>query len=297
MKKLTKLMLFLMAGASTVFVSCNKDDDENTDKSPTINFVGGSGYVDANVQLTVNDAFKVGITASSNATSSTKLVSFKVVRTANNTPVTVLDSTISTKTFGTWTGNFTAQSTATTENWTFTVTDADGESATATFTIQTVAAGPISTYTAKQAGAQSNSTLGSFIDLTGGNIYLSSAAVTNQANVDAVYFNGAGNATIGSVTDSEAKGIFSTLPFTTTNNQTTFVDLTSSMSTSQFDAITDDSGILNALGTPTATQISGLAVNSIVGFKTADGKYGLVKVTALTAGNTGSMTCTIKVQQ
>ena len=256
-------MLYMLVGSVGFLTSCKKDDDDDgTDKYPTMNFVGGAGYVDSNVQLTVGDAFKVGVSAASNATTSTKLVSFKVTRTANNNPVTVLDSTLNAKSMSTWTYNFTAQSSVGTESFKFTITDADGESASLSFTVETVASGAIDTHTGLQAGAQSNTTLGSFIGLSNGTIYKSADAPANSASVDAVYYVPTGGTpSFGAPDDTEADGVFNTLPFTGgTTNGTRFVNLSSSMTATQFDAITDDTAILSNVGTPTSTKVSSLAV-------------------------------------
>ncbi|MCB0431052.1 MAG: hypothetical protein H6585_10755 [Flavobacteriales bacterium] len=307
MKKLTLGILFSLACVCAVFLGCGK---KNVDKSPGISFVNGAGYVASDVQLTAKDTFRVGITASSSTTSGAELVKFTVVRVFHSA-VTVLDSIINAKSFGPWTGTFIANSNVGSEEWRFFVTDADGETASKIMTIQTTER-PIATYTDIKADAQlpSTHTVGSILDLTAGVVFPSSTATYDDSpavNVQALYFNGSGNATIGSLDDSETGDVFNTFRNSFRSDtiklvyydlqNLRFKDLSSGMSTGAFDAVADNAGIADAVGTPLAVKVANLAVNSIIGFKTSDDVYGLLKVTDLVPGDSGSITYTVKVQQ
>ncbi len=127
MKKTIYLFgLLLMAGAM-VFTSCKKDEEEPTvDLTPTLTFIGGAGYTDADVTLAPSSTFKVGINASANSNSNSKIASFKVVRTFNNVATDVFeDMSINESTYN-WEQDLIANAVAGDERWTFTVVDKDG---------------------------------------------------------------------------------------------------------------------------------------------------------------------------
>jgi hypothetical protein len=138
MKRAIYFMGLLLLTGAMVFTSCNKDDDDPVDINPNLAFMGGADYTSSDATFIVGEAFKVGVNASENANSGKKLVSFVVVRTFNNVPTTVLDSSFSSATF-TWEDNLLANAEVGTERWTFTVTDKDGVASQLAFVITTEA--------------------------------------------------------------------------------------------------------------------------------------------------------------
>ena len=97
------------------------------DLTPVLTFIGGAGYTDADADLAPGSTFKVGINSSANSNSNSKIASFIVVRTFNNTPTTVFeDDNINEATF-TWEQDLIANTQSGEERWSFTVTDKDGD--------------------------------------------------------------------------------------------------------------------------------------------------------------------------
>lgn len=131
-----KLLLLLVIPALFVFSGCSEEDDTNL--SPSLEFLGGSQFVSSNVTLAPGDSFYVGLTANQNATSKSKLVNFKAERqiTGQSTPSVILDSTISTSDFDIK-GELLASTIETDETFTFTITDKDGEFKSVSFIVST----------------------------------------------------------------------------------------------------------------------------------------------------------------
>ncbi len=97
MKKF-RLTLLMVAAIGLFATSCKKDNDDNptptpVDKTPSINFKGGAEYTSDDVTVSVGDTLKIGITASSNTNSKSKLVSVKYEVVANNITIATGDST------------------------------------------------------------------------------------------------------------------------------------------------------------------------------------------------------------
>lgn len=285
MRKNFFFLLLVFAVASTVLVSCNKD--ENTDPQvPSINFVGGSGYVSTDGTYPVNTLLKVGINAAANTTSGSKLTKLVVTRTFNNVPTTVLDSTISVSNFNIE-ANFYTASVAGTERFAVKVTDADGESNEISFNITTTPVeATVSIYTAILMGGQSNLNIGSFWSSSNNTVYKQADAALNQNKVDLVYFYGTENkaslaapdeATLGTVW---ASGYFGDW---TIRNATRFKKTTGV----NWDAITTtDDDLINENATGLSlSMVNQLQVGDIVAFETAAtsanaSKKGLYKVSA-----------------
>jgi hypothetical protein len=65
-----------MLAVATLFTSCNKDED-NEDKRPTLNFIGGDGYTSTSSTITLGEEILVGWNAFSNTSTSKKLSHFE----------------------------------------------------------------------------------------------------------------------------------------------------------------------------------------------------------------------------
>ncbi|HBF87340.1 MAG TPA: hypothetical protein DDX39_01770 [Bacteroidales bacterium] len=189
--------------------------------------------------------------------------------------------------------------------FTFTATDKDGEEYAAekeiVITVEEAAVttgDPIDTYTAILMGAQSNATEGSFLATTTGTVYTQANANTNSSLIDIIYYYGSSNlATLCGPTEPTVNGGSGNLTLATgLTTQNATVLSTTTISASEFDAFDDDLEIAQ-LSVGTATLVTSLAVDDVVSFKTAAGKIGVAKVTALTADATGSITLNVKVQQ
>jgi hypothetical protein len=293
-------LLALFVATISLFTSCKKDE-EPTEKEPTINFVGGTGFTSTDVTLPAGSVFKVGITAAANTNSNAKLVKFKVTRTANNVPTTVTDSTLSTATLN-FTRSYTTNMEGSKERWTFEVTDSDGMSKAVTFEITSEAI--VKIYTAILMGGQMNTTVGSFWSSASNTVMKQADAIVNQAKVDFLYFYGTTNlATIAAVDDDQAAIAWNNLfDNWTVKNATRFNKVTGV----NWDNVTEynEELILQYATSLTASKANLLAVGDIVAFQTAatstnPGKKGLFKVTAITgtSGTDRTITLEVKIQK
>ncbi len=186
-------------------------------------------------------------------------------------------------------------------NYELTVTDKDGLTASqsAIITVDaSLAGGPIDTYTAVLMGAQSNLDLGSFLDAETGLVYLIGPATSNQSLIDVVYYYGSQNlATLTAPDDATVGGGAGNLSLCqswTTKNGTRFG--TASVSAAEFDDISNDIEISAQTGISNS-KMTQLAVGNVLSFITVSGKKGLIKVSAITTGSTGTITIDVKIQE
>jgi len=289
-----------LIGAGLLFLSsCSSDTTTPTSQLPTIQFVAGTGLITGDVTLAAGAEIKVRVDAFSNTSSNAKLVDFKITRVFNNLPSVVLDSTINVTSF-TIGIQTTAYPTPGVEKFIFEITDKDNQSASISFNVTTTStAGPIHAWSQKILGAQANTTGSSFAS-SNGTVYTLADAKTNSSLIDWLYFYGATNlACLASPADPDAQSVYNNatngIQTWAVKNPTLFKKITDDIVWSD---IIDDSIILTETATGVdQTKIPQLVVGDILGFITAAGKHGLIRVEAITTGNDGTMTISVKVQQ
>jgi hypothetical protein len=297
--KMRRLALFLMLTAFTsVFTACTKDE-EPTDKAPTIAFKGGAGFISADATLPAGSATMVGIMASANANTNSKLVRFKVTRTFNNVPEVVLDSTLANLSTFSMDGQIDVRREAGSERWTFEIVDKDGQSASLSLNI--TSAPTVNVYTAILMGGQNNVNVGSFWSSSDNKVMKQAEAVANQNKVDLLYFYGTVNqATIAAVDDDQAaiawNDIFSSW---TVKNATRFKKI-GSINWNQVTEYNDEMIVANAVNL-NDSRANMLQVGDIVAFETAatsanPSKKGLFKVISIDGSIGADRTITIEVK-
>jgi len=308
MKKLSYL-LGLLVVAGLILSSCSKDDEAEI-LPPTIAFLGGIYQplnlerVDGDVTVSVGEQFVFGISASKGDKDLRRVYIERVYE--NVATVIVLDSTFSSATFQLDIITF-AYPTAGTEDFTCTVWDKNDKSATIGFTVTIEVPAPdIVTYEDKILGAQFNATGSSFASIDG-TVYTIADAKANSEKVDFLYFFGATNeATLAAPDDADAAEVFDEDDFTvnalvnwTTLNPTRFKVTT--LTSDNFDDIINESQLVPAVtvpSQPTETKSNHLEVGDVLGFKTFDEKFGLIRIDAITGlDNTGTIKITVKVQE
>jgi hypothetical protein len=181
------------------------------------------------------------------------------------------------------------------------VTDNNDLTASGSFTI-TVSGGPIKTWT-KTLGSHQSNTGSSFASITG-EVFQMTEAKANSTLIDFMYYYGnVNNATIAAPDDNDAAAVFTgtaALSTWTTRNSTKFK--ATSMTTAEFDAITDDLLIVSNATGATASTEHPLEVGDVVAFitdgsKAGGSKMGLIKVAAIVTGAGGTMDIVVKVQE
>ena len=165
-------------------------------------------------------------------------------------------------------------------------------------------AGDIDTWKDKVLGSLSHaSTDGSSCASIDGSVYTLSQASANSAKVDFIYFNGSTNPlSLAAPSNSAVQTISSNaVAGWATKNATKLGKLTS-VTAAQFDDCEDDALITTSVTTTavSADIVSSLAVGNVIGFITASGKKGLIKVVTVSTGGAAaneSIKIDIKVQK
>jgi hypothetical protein len=302
MKKVTFFMFSLLIAGMTFISSCSSDDNSNpSDLSPTLTFIGGTGYTSSDVTLTAGTPFKVGLNGASNTLSNSPIQQLIVTRIYNNKPFTVLDTAISVNNFSVdiiMQANYQVGA----EAFYFKVVDKDNQSAEISFTINTTAAvtnDSINTFTMVIMGAQESTNGSSFASIDG-SVYQLAEAKINSAKVDWLYYYGATNhATLAAPDDASAATIFTNstngLQTWAVKNPTRFKTVTDPII---WDAITDDGMIKTQTASGVdQTKIPNLSADTYLSFITASGKKGMIKVESISGTESGTITLSVKVQK
>lgn len=293
MKKITTLFSLILLAGSMIFTGCTKDDSP---VSPTVLLKSGIGYISANAQAAYGDSLQFGITAKSNG--SDNLVKFTIY--ANDEKI--LDSTINTQNFVI--DLISRKSILDTEVWKFVTTDIAGNEGTNTITITGIF-GQISTHNTVTLGAQANITEKSFLSLRNdaANTYFQEEAFYHQADIDMFCFYEYSvdypNYMTLAAPGSKITGIFtgSTAPDNYgTKNVTFFVKTT--LTAAQFDAVHNDAIVLASYDPANKfKKAKALAAGEVYAFMLDSGKYGLLKITAVTGIENGSLQMSVKIQK
>ena len=289
MKKVKFFALMFLAGA-TLFTSCKKDD--SLPASPTISFANNVSSFEIDYATMVNP-YTVTITPT--VTADGEISTFTVKKkdaTGASSTITVTGS-FSGKTTFTETFNLSIDSASSFPlQIIFNVTDKSDQGMEKIFTItrKTGSSGnPIYTFTPTPLGAQNASEGSFFASVAGtGTVYSQSQAAANAANIYITYGVIGTTPNILSLPERANNG------FTAVTGGPTVYYKASSITTTQFDAMTDDLGFSNI----TASTTPKIAVTAGNVYEFVNGtKKGLIKVTAITAGTSGNMTMVVKVQQ
>ncbi|MEW6134807.1 MAG: hypothetical protein AB1583_03735 [Bacteroidota bacterium] len=294
-----RIALFLLLAATTsVFTACTKDE-ESTDKAPTIAFKGSAGFISSDATLPAGSTTMVGIMASANANTNSKLVRFKVTRTFNNVPEVVVDSTLANLSTFSIEGQIDVRREAGSERWTFEIVDKDGQSASLSLNI--TSAPTVNVYTAILMGGQNNVNVGSFWSSSDNKVMKQAETVANQNKVDLLYFYGTLNqATIAAVDDDQAAIAWENLfDSWSVKNATRFKKI-GSIDWNQVTEYNDEMIVANAVEL-NDSRANMLQVGDMVAFETAatsanPGKKGLFKVISIDGSIGADRTITIEVK-
>ncbi|MCF8378374.1 MAG: hypothetical protein K9H49_02285 [Bacteroidales bacterium] len=290
MKKISYL-LGLLAVAGVLFTSCAKDEEEPL--PPTITFLGGvhpgTGWdrVDGDVTLEVGEPFVFGFTAQSK--SDKNLSTIKVTRDYENvSQTTVLDSAVSVSSFTVDIETIAFPNNPGSEVFTIKVTDKNGLSTSASFTITTVPGDPgISSYTNITLGSYTSATNSSFASITGETFSMTEAQDADvQAKIDWVYFHGATYGhTVMSPTNNNLYAVYPQIENWTNKNNTLFAK--TALNQAAYDLVTDKNILILTIQNTGVTLNSnffselisnpgGFAVGDVLAFETHTGNRGLL---------------------
>jgi|SRR5688572_3121622 len=308
MKKFRNYYLSVLAIASLGFLtSCGDDEEIEPEERPTIEFIGGSGFTSGDRTVPAGEEITTKVTAKSGQ-SDTNLERFTIKVAVNGaTAATLFDTTDLKGESFEYTARFFTQGVAGTSVFTYTIEDNKGRTTDKSYTITTTSTNTgaaINTFSTQLFGSFNNPNPSFFATSTGTRYYRNTAP-QNASKIDFVYFYGATNAaTIAAPSDNSfgtgANQISSLgVHNWSTRNATNFK--TVALTATGFDAITTDAGITSAYaaGTNTnpATRASSLTPGTVMGFKTAAGKEGLLKVVTVSGTENGTITIDVKVQK
>ena len=289
MKKTILFLGLAFTGTALLLTSC----DETTHTAPVVSFDQASPVVlDAGVSSAT-------LTGDIVAEAGLESVEFrKIVGLSETLLATISDfsSTSSVTTSDDINYTFSYVLDNITENTTLRVTAIDKDDQDASQSIE-IEVTPINSYTAILMGAQTNTTLGSFLDADEGDVYLIADANSNSEIIDIVYYYGSSNlATLTAPDDETVNGGAGNLSLCVgfaTKNATRFTS--TSITATEFDAI-DSGAEIAALSGLDESKMTDLAIDDVIGFETEDGKKGLIKVADMETGSDGTITIDVKVQ-
>ncbi len=261
----------------------------------------GIEYVHSDVTLQLNSSFLVGLMASSNPYSDASLTHLTIKRIFNvGGVVTPVDSAMNTTNLDV-DHTFFCYSVAGNEEWQFIVTDADGKQSQIGFTITTATApSSIKTYTNKVLGAQLSSSGGAFAS-SDGSVFTMTEAMNSAGSVDWLYiYDDVNGAILAAPNDVFAGTVFSDtitgLPVWPVRNATKFKMTT--LNSAGYNSITTSTQIaaIVAVPVPSDTKEMNITGNNVIGFMTAQGKLGLIRVNAISPSTAGIISIDVKVQ-
>ena len=294
MKKLNFLLGFVLIAFVGFVTSCENDESA---VGPLVGLIAGSGYIASDVTVSAGAPLAFVFEARKG---DRNLSTFSITRDdialqgwdEKDIPSSVNDVYRDTVIFNAPLndGSYT---------YAFTVTDKGDLSVTVSVVITVEGPGDIDTYTAVLMGAQSNLDYGSYLDASAGVVYKQDGAETNPALIDIIYYYGVANlATLTAPDDVTVNGGSGNLTLATgltTKNATRFKEGVG-ISSSEFDAISDDSDIVE-ISSITLSKVNELAVDDVIAFQTVDGRKGLIKISAIDTGADGTITIQVKIQQ
>jgi hypothetical protein len=325
MKNLFRNLLLITSVFSMVFLFSCGDDDEIVDPvalaAPSIQITGSTGTSFDDATALVADGVVIAGDSVFYSVSVTAAGGFNTLRLSGGATGEVTRTTLGidkgTTSTGTLVFGVKTLDTQLGDLVTVTFTAADDQepslSSEETFSFTVVSPGIVS-HTETMLFGQSSSGGGSFYNAVDNAVFTVNEAfnATNQEKVDFVFwYGGTSGYAIGSVVDTDAITAFNeatnsvNLENLTTTNETKFKELSTSIA--DFDAIDNESELLNTFGevAATATKVGGLSStdqSSIFGFVTDTDrgtKVGLVKVieTAGTDGSNRAITIEVKIQE
>jgi len=294
MKKLNVLFIAIFAVTAAFMTSCKSNTD---DVAPTIS---GLSVVTPAAEITPGSTVRFKMTLS---TQNKGITALAVVGTGLDGAAVITAEVPANYVDGKFKDKLTSavvfadvkvganQSAGTKIAVSFTVTD-DKLTSTEASTITVVAAGGTGTLKTNTItlGAQNNTAAG-FAASFEGTVFKAVEAPAQSTIIDVVYYNGNTNAeSLMSPSFANANNLTTTIWANwSVKNATKFVKITAA----EYDAATYASV---AATTPTLELANHLAVGDVYAFSTINSKKGVFKVTALTAGDNGTATFEIKIQ-
>lgn len=298
MKKYYLILIILV-----FFASCSKD--EKVISFPTLKLKQGAGFIANNAWVSYGSPMKLGILVDGGGFPITYI---RISRDMGLTKVVELDKGVYIKS-GKLDTLFTFfRSNATLEYWTILVLNENRDSCKISFSVNKAAGNTwssISHFTGIRIGYPENTQYSNYLSLTSGNNWHNSDVNGHADSVDlsAVFYVTSGilSPTLTCPGYTGAVAYFPVFTNWTIKNQTTYDYKTSDnnlVASADFDAAQNDSLLISAFNPQyTSGWCKFCTAGKIIPFKTATGKYGMLKVIHADLNTSGYMEFEIKVQK
>ncbi|MDT8393813.1 MAG: hypothetical protein RQ761_08200 [Bacteroidales bacterium] len=286
------LLVLLITGSA-----CQKEE-ENT-IMPSITIYKEAGYVSTDTSMMAGEEIRLKIMLKGG---DFNITNFVIEVLSEGSEKIYFDTGMNTSSV-LWHGSF-LKSSAPSERWQFKLSDREGNSALAGFTI-TLDTGnsyrPLISYASTVLGAQENEQTGGCLDIIGPAAYFHHEVAVDvilQEKTDILYYYfGDDENTIASPGANIEDEVFTVNPANWTIVNTTRY-IKTSLSANDFDNALNDSIILANYNEGDAKRkAKNLRANDIYTFRTHDGKLGMFHVNEVTGTTDGSININIKIQE
>lgn len=284
------------------FAGCVKDDPETT---PLILIKTGGTFTADGSAVAPGGALRFGLSVSGGGGAITNLV---VKRVSDGVAVTEADKGMYISYGGLDTTVSYIRGYGQVEKWVFSVMNSYRDTASVSLTVlkgSGSAWGEISYHPSVRIGLQDNSTLPHFVDLHAGLVYDAAGVAGHEAEVDMAAFwyltSGTSSPTLTCPAYSSALTYYPMFVSWSVRNQTMYDYYTSDnnlVTPAQFDLASNDSLLVNAYRPGSVSGQSKFAyTGKVVPFRSANGKYGLIKVIRADETASGEMEIAVKIQK
>jgi hypothetical protein len=280
-------------------------EEEGTDKQPFIIFKQGNEFTTDGDSIPVGAQMKFGIQAVGGGAVITDL---RVKRILSEETIVELDKGMYRAEGGLDTTLVYVKGSSYEEKWTFFIQNSNRDTASISLTVYIglgSAYGPISYYPSITLSYSENQDYPHYLDLYSGVAFGKQDVSGHEADIDLAAFwyvtSGLSSPTLTCPAYPSAQTYYPEFANWPVKNSTTY-DYKSTdnnlITIGQFDAAENDSLLVNGYK---PQNVSGLCkycyTGKVIPFKTADGKYGMVKVIRADEMNTGTMEIAVKMQK
>lgn len=295
LKAAVLLLLLVLAG-------CTPEEPETT---PLVLLKGGGTYTADGSAVAPGGTLRFGLSVSGGGGAITNLV---VRRISDGVAVTEADRGMYISYGGLDTTLTYTRGYGQAEKWVFSVMNSHRDTASASLTVLRGAGsawGEINYHPSIRIGLQENSSLPHFVDLHSGTAWDAAGVAGHEAEVDMAAFwyltSGTSSPTLTCPAYSSALTYYPLFGSWSVKNQTMYDYYTSDndlVTPAQFELADNDSLLVNAYRPGSVSGQSKFAyTGKVVPFRTADGKYGLLRVIRADETPSGEMEIAVKIQK
>jgi len=299
---MTRLIQTVAILAVLVFTGCSGEDPETT---PLILLKSGGLFTADGSAVAPGGTLRFGLSVSGGGGAITNLV---VKRVSDGVAVTEADKGLFISFGGLDTTLTYPRGYGQVEKWIFSVMNSYRDTASVSLTVLKGAGsawGEISHHPSVRLGFQDNSSLPHFADLHTGSAWDAAGVTGHEAEVDMAAFwyltSGNSSPTLTCPAYSSALTYYPLFGSWGTKNQTMYDYFTSDnnlVTPAQFDLAANDSLLVNAYKPGSVSgQTKYALTGKVIPFRTADGKYGLIKVIHADETAAGEIEIAVKIQK